>query len=58
MSNEKQITLSLSVEEVNLVLAGLAELPAKVSMNLISKVGNQAQGQLQQSPAVEEVANG
>lgn len=58
MSNEKQITLSLSVEEVNLVLAGLAELPAKVSMSLISKVGNQAQGQLQQSPAVEEVANG
>ena len=58
MSNEKQITLSLSVEELNLVLAGLAELPAKVSMSLISKVGNQAQGQLQQSPAVEEVANG
>lgn len=57
MSNEKQVTLSLSVEEVNLVLAGLAELPAKVSMNLISKVGNQAQGQLQQ-PAVEEVDNG
>lgn len=57
MSNEKQIALNLSVEEVNLVLAGLSELPAKVSMNLISKVGNQAQSQLQ-VPASEEVQNG
>lgn len=39
------ITLNLTVEEVNLILAGLHELPAKVSINLIMKL--QAEGQKQ-----------
>lgn len=57
MSNEKNINLNLSLDELNLVLSALAELPAKVSMNLISKVTAQAQQQLQAQPS-EEVQNG
>lgn len=57
MSNEKILNLALTVDELNLVLSALAELPAKVSMNLISKVTAQAQQQLQVQPS-EEVQNG
>lgn len=57
MSNEKMLNLALTVDELNLVLSALAELPAKVSMNLISKVTAQAQQQLQAQPS-EEVKNG
>ncbi len=41
-----QVSLSLSLEEVNLLLAGLGELPAKVSIGLIEKVRMQATKQL------------
>lgn len=47
MANEQLVNLNLSVDEVNLVLNALAELPAKVSMVLINKVSVQAQQQLQ-----------
>lgn len=47
MSNEQTVNLNLSVEDVNLVLNALAELPAKVSMGLINKISVQAQKQLQ-----------
>jgi len=57
VSNEKILNLALTVDELNLVLSALAELPAKVSMNLISKVTAQAQQQLQVQPS-EEVQNG
>ena len=50
MSNEKNVNLNLSLEELNLVLSALAELPAKISMNLIGKVTAQAQQQLQAQP--------
>lgn len=54
MSNEKVLNVALTVEELNLVLNALAELPAKVTMNLISKVSAQAQQQLQaQGPEVD-----
>lgn len=48
------ITLQLEVEEVNGVLAGLGELPAKASMGLIQKIQQQAQPQIAQQPVVEE----
>lgn len=50
------ITLELEVEEVNAVLGGLGELPAKAVMALIQKIQQQAQPQLmrQPSPKVEE----
>lgn len=54
MSNEKVLNVALTVEELNLVLSALAELPAKVSMNLIGKVTAQAQQQLQvQAPEAD-----
>jgi len=40
------ITLELTVEEVNIILTGLGELPAKASMALIAKIREQAQPQV------------
>lgn len=37
-----KITLHLTVEEVNAILTGLAELPAKSSMVLIQKIHDEA----------------
>lgn len=54
MANEPTVNLSLTVDEVNLVLNALAELPAKVSMSLINKVSVQAQQQLQAVPSVAD----
>ncbi len=42
-----EITLTLNVEDVNLVITALAELPFKVSCNLIGKVRDQASAQLE-----------
>jgi len=49
--NEK-INLQLTIEEINAVISGLAELPAKLSMNLITSIQNQAAAQMQ--PTVGE----
>ena len=43
---EKTVTLTLTVEEVNLIYAGLGELPAKVSEPLRYKIASEAQKQL------------
>lgn len=56
MSNEKNVNLNLSLDELNLVLSALAELPAKISMNLIGKVTAQAQQQLQAQPVTKHQA--
>lgn len=45
----KEVALNLTVGEVNLVLGGLGELPAKLSINLIEKIRMQATAQLQQT---------
>lgn len=39
------VTLTLNVQEINIVLGALAELPHRVSDALIRKVFTQAQGQ-------------
>jgi hypothetical protein len=39
------MNLELNIEEANLVLAGLLELPAKMSMQLIQKIHQQAREQ-------------
>jgi hypothetical protein len=39
------VTLTLNVQEINIVLGALAELPHRVSDGLIRKVFTQAQGQ-------------
>jgi hypothetical protein len=49
-----EITLTLTLDEVNGVLAGLGELPSKTgAWNLIVKIQEQAQPQI---PAPEEKA--
>jgi len=39
--------LEFKVEEVNIILQGLGELPAKLSMNLIQSIQEQAAVQMQ-----------
>ena len=39
------MNLELTIEEANLVLAGLLELPAKMIMHLIQKIQQQAREQ-------------
>jgi hypothetical protein len=47
------VTLTLSIEEVNTILSGLQELPAKVSNPLTNKLVKQAQEQLPKEAAPE-----
>lgn len=49
----RSVNLALTVDEVNVVLAGLGELPAKASLAVIDKIRGQAIGQLQAAPAAE-----
>jgi hypothetical protein len=43
------LTFELTLDEANIMLAALGELPAKASMSLITKLQQQAQGQLPQA---------
>ena len=61
--NEDTLDFKLTIEEVNLILQGLGELPARLSMNLINSIQNQAAPQMQpqadpaasqMQPAIEE----
>lgn len=49
----KTLTLTLSPEEVNVVLAGLGELPAKHSVSLILKVKEQCDPQMTEQPVTQ-----
>ena len=49
MANES-IKLDLSLEEINMVLGGLGELPAKASMGVIQKIQQQASPQVTPEP--------
>jgi hypothetical protein len=48
------LTLTLTVEEANTILAALQELPAKVSNPLTNKLVKQAQDQLPKEAVIEE----
>jgi hypothetical protein len=48
------LDFKLTIEEVNAVLQGLGELPARLSMNLITSIQNQAAPQMQPQPIEEE----
>ncbi len=50
----KEVTLTLKVEEVNAILAAINELPARVANPLSKKIVDMANAQLQ---PVEEVPN-
>ncbi len=54
MANES-IKLDLTLEEVNAILGGLGELPAKASMGVIQKIQQQAAPQVTPEPVAEEV---
>ena len=44
------------VEQVNIILQGLGELPAKLSMGLITNIQKQAEKQMQPEMKLEEGA--
>ena len=46
------ITLNLTVEEVNLLIGSLRELPMRVSEELVNKIKVQATQQLEPAPVV------
>lgn len=55
MESTQILKLELSVEQINFILQGLGELPAKVSISVIESIRTQAQSQLsQQTQPVEE----
>lgn len=41
-----KITLELTLEEVNMILQGLGELPAKISIALIEKIHTESKAQV------------
>ena len=45
----------LTPDEANVILAGLGELPAKISMVLIAKLKQQGDAQIQPPPPKQEV---
>ena len=47
MTTVQTVKLELTVEELNIILAGLGELPAKASIALIDKIRKTATQQLQ-----------
>ena len=47
------IELKLTVEEVNVLLTGLLELPAKTSIKLIAKIENDARSQIDEANKVK-----
>jgi hypothetical protein len=44
--NSTELTFKITIEEANLILAGLQELPAKASNPLTAKIQQQAREQL------------
>lgn len=57
MDAKTTITLSITLDEVNTVLGGLGELPAKLSFPLINKIQTQATEQINaaETPEATEV---
>tara|TARA_B100000927_G_C16372857_1_gene432236 strand:+ start:92 stop:250 length:159 start_codon:yes stop_codon:yes gene_type:complete len=51
MSEDGNLKFYLTVDEANVILAGLGELPAKLSIELISKIKSQAEKQQQEEGA-------
>jgi len=45
----KEVTISLTVEELNILLAGLGKLPLEVAVAVFGKVKAQAESQLKEN---------
>ena len=52
--NDKTITLTLTPQDVNIILAGLLELPAKVSLDVIGRVKQQGDEQMKEPQTKED----
>jgi len=52
---KQELSFEFTLEEVNLILAGLGELPAKISMPLIQEIKTDAQKQVDKSGSPEAV---
>jgi len=50
--NEPEVTLTLKLSQVNVVIAGLDELPHKYSRPIIDLIGQQTQKQMQQNQPI------
>jgi hypothetical protein len=48
-SNVKEVTITLTVEELNILLAGLGKLPLEVAVAVFGKVKAQAESQLKEN---------
>jgi len=46
--NEQKLTLELNIQQLNIVLGGLAKLPIEVGLDTFNSVQQQAQAQLGQ----------
>ena len=51
MTDVQKVNLGFTVDELNVVLAGLGELPAKASLALIDRIRAEATQQLQAQQA-------
>lgn len=49
MNEEPKVTITTTIQEINIVLAGLQELPHKVSDGIIRKIYEQVNSQLSNS---------
>lgn len=50
VTKDSKFTLELTVEEANLIIAGLQELPAKLANPITQKIQEQAKNQLNLPP--------
>jgi hypothetical protein len=53
ISNSTELTFTFTIEEANIILAGLQEMPAKVANPLTVKLQTQAKEQLPETPTAE-----
>ena len=49
--NDKKLTLELTVNDINIIMAGLGKLPLEVSVDLWAKIKSQAEAQFQAEQA-------
>jgi hypothetical protein len=54
--NDKKLTLELTVNDVNLIMAGLGKLPLEATVDLWMRIKQQGEAQLKADEAAVELA--
>ncbi len=54
MNNDQTISLSLTIPEANIVMAGLGKLPFEAVFEVIGKIRQQAEHQIQQTQQMQQ----